>query len=157
MTWADRLFRLASGDRMPEVVEQLRTMHTRSVEQSGRLAAVAAQAPTAGAETDLRRLAAAQDGQSAALSSALAERAGEPAPGQPAPSLNGATRNHWARLVAALEACRDARAQLARTIPSLLDADPTLAGLLDALDRGYHEQSTALRALIARADPQALN
>jgi hypothetical protein len=157
MTWADRLMRLASGDRTPELVERLRDLCRRSVDQTRRLESAAAQAPTASAETDLRSLAAAQNELTSTLETALAERPSQPAPAPPAATLNGATRNHWARLVIALEACREVRAQLARMIPGLLDADPSLAGLLDNLDRGYHAQSVSLRTLIARADPQALD
>ena len=87
----------------------------------------------------------------------MAERP-QPAPAPAAPAtLNGATRNHWARLVVALEACRESRSQLARTVPGLLAADAGLTGLLDTLDSGYHAQSVMLRTLIARADPQALD
>jgi len=158
MTWADRLLRLASVDRTPQVVEHLRDMRQRSAEQARRLETAAAQAPTASAETDLRSLAAAQNELTANLDAALAERPQPaPAPAAPAATLNGATRNHWARLVVALEACRESRSQLARTIPGLLEADPRLGGVLDNLDRGYHVQSLALRTLIARADPQALD
>ena len=67
MTWADRLLRLASGDRTPEVVERLRDMRQRSAVQAQRLEAAAAQAPTASAETDLRSLAAAQNALTANL------------------------------------------------------------------------------------------
>jgi hypothetical protein len=158
MTWADRLLRLATGDRTREVIEYLRDMRRRSVEQTRRLEAAAGQSPTESAETELRSLAAAQNELTNALDTALAERPVQTAPtAPPASTLNGATRNHWARLVAALDACRDNRAHLARTIPNLVDADPSIAGLLDNLDRGYHAQSLALRTLIARADPQALD
>jgi hypothetical protein len=157
MTWADRLFRLASGDRSREIIEQLRAAHARSVAQGNRLAAAAAQAPTAGAENALRGLAAARAAQTAHLAGALAERGAAPGTEVPAPILNGAARNHWARLVAALEACREARGHLARTQPRLVEADASLDGLLQSVDGSWGAESLALRALIARADPQALN
>lgn len=158
MTWADRLLRLAVGDPKHEVVEQLGIMHQREVDQAERLAAGAAQAPTAGAERDLRALAAERGEMAAGLAGALKERGGaiaDAAGTRAAP--NGATQNHWARLVVALEACRNARAQLARTSPHLLELDPSLADPIAALDRSHYVESVALRTLIARADPQALN
>jgi hypothetical protein len=132
-------------------------MHQRCADQTQRLAAAAAQAPTAGAEEELRGLAAAQDELTASLAAALAQRAAAPAVAMPALVLNGAARNHWARLVAALEACRAARAELARTTPRLTEADASLAPVWETVDRRYERESLALRALIARADPQALN
>jgi hypothetical protein len=157
MTWAERLLRLTGGGRTSEIVAQLQAMHQRSSAQEQRLAAAAAQAPTAGAEHELGALAAAREQLTAALAGALAERGGTPDAGGPPPVLNGAARNHWARLVAALEAGRQARAHLALTQPSLVELDPALEGLLQSVDRGSHRESLALRALIARADPQALN
>jgi len=158
MTWADRLLRLAVGDPQREVVEQLGIMHRRAADQAERLAAAAAQAPTAGAESDLRALAAERSEVAAGLARALKERVAVAADVVASRSaLNGATQNHWARLVAALEACREARAQLARTSPHLLELDPSLADLIAALDRSHYAESVVLRTLIARADPQALN
>jgi hypothetical protein len=157
MTWADRLLRLAGGDRTGEVAEHLHGMHRHCTEQAQRLAAAAAQAPTAGAEEALRDLAARQADLATALAAALAQRQAPAAASAPAPVLNGAARNHWARLVAALEACRAARSELARATPRLIEADASLAPLLEIVDRGYERESLALRALIARADPQALN
>lgn len=157
MTWADRLIRFASGDRAGEVVEHLRDMHRRCTEQAHRLGAAAAQAPTAGFERELRSLADAQAERVTVVAEGLAQRGVAPATTVPAPVLNGAARNHWARLVAALEACRAARAELARTTPRLLEADASLASLLARVDGGFQHESLVLRALIARADPLALN
>jgi hypothetical protein len=158
MSWADRLLRLASGDPKREIAEQLAAMHRRSVDQAHRFTADAAQAPTAAAEKELRALAADRGAQMAALARALEERgaAGEPS-AAPGPVPNGAARNHWARLVAALEACRQERGQILRVTPRLLELDPALAGLLDTVLRGLDAELHALRAMIARADPQALN
>ena len=158
MTWADRLLRLAIGDRKGEIAETLAAMHQRSADQARRLGAYAAQAPTAAAEGELHALAADRGAQTAVLAHALEERgAAVEVPAAPAPVLNGAARNHWARLVAALEACREERAEILRATPRLLELDAELGPLLDAVVRGLDAELLALRALIARADPHALN
>lgn len=157
MTWAERLLRLAGGDPKRAIVDHLRTIQQRAVDQAERLSAAAAQAPTAGAEGELRTLTAEASALAADLTRALDGRGPASQPGQPPPALNGATRNHWARLVAALEACRETRAQLLRTTPRLLELDGSLAALLEAWLHRLDTELVALRALIARADPQALD
>lgn len=158
MSWADRLLRLAIGDPKREIAEQLAAMHQHAADQAHRLTAGAAQAPTAAAESELRALAADRGAQTAALAHALEERGAAGAtPVASAPVLNGAARSHWARLVAALEACRQERGQTLRATPRLLELDPALAGLLDAVLHGLDAELLTLRAMIARADPQALN
>jgi hypothetical protein len=158
MRWADRLLRLAIGDPKQEVAERLAAMHQGSADQAHRLTANAAQAPTAAAESELRALAADRGAQTVALAHALTQRAvAADVPAAPAPVLNGAARNHWARLVAALEACRQERAQILRATPRLLELDPALGELLEAVLRGLDAELHTLRAMIARADPQALN
>jgi hypothetical protein len=157
MSWADRLLRLAIGDPKDEVVEQLARMHQRAVDQGRRLEAYAAQAPNAAAETELQALAAERRTQVDGLAAALqVSNAPEPSAGPPIVP-NGAARNHWARLVAALEACRTERAETLRATPRLLELDPTLAPVLESSLRSLDAELLALRALIARADPQALN
>jgi len=59
--------------------------------------------------------------------------------------------------VACLETCRETRAQLLRQTPRLLELDPSLDGLLASLLRRLDAEVLALRSLIARADPQALD
>jgi hypothetical protein len=156
MTWADRLFRLAIGDPHREVAAHLAAIQQRSTAQEQRLAAAAAQAPTAAAESELRALAAREGELSAAVAGALRERAAASAP-QPGPPSNGAARNHWARLVTALEGCQAARAQLLRDTPHLLELDATLADLLRTLLGALDREVVGLRALIARADPHSIN
>jgi hypothetical protein len=156
MTWADRLLRLAVGDPKRQIADQLVAIHRRLVAQAERLAADAAQAPTPGAERELRALAATEDAAATVLGEALHERGSAPTP-VAAPVPNGAARNHWARLVACLETCRETRAQLLRHTPRLIELDPSLDGLLASLLRGLDAEVLALRSLIARADPQALD
>ena len=156
MTWADRLYRLAIGDPRREIAERLSAVQQCSVAQQQRLANAAAQAPTASAETELRALAARQHELGAAVGRALQGRGAVPA-AIPGPPSNGATRNHWARLVTALEGARAARAQLLRDTPRLLELDAGLADLLRQLLAALDIEVVGLRAMIARADPQAID
>src|SRR5215468_10447468 len=131
MTWADRLFRLAVGDPKREIGELLQGVQRRTADQGRRLSAAADQAPTAGAEAELRALATEASMLAAHLAELLARGGPTAAAPEPTSVLNGATRNHWARLVAAMEAGRETRAQLLRATPRLLELDGSLAALLD--------------------------
>lgn len=158
MTWADRLLRLATGDPQREVVEQLALMHRGALAQAQRFAADAAQAPNEASESELHALATERQALAVALDAALQRsglEASLTAPG--APAANGASRNHWARLVAALEACRDERSQVLIALPRILELDASQENLFELVLRGLDAELLSLRALIARADPQALN
>ncbi len=155
MSWADRLRRIAFGDPHGALVAKLRALHQRSADRAARFAAYAAQAPSPNAEDDLRALSADEGKLAVALAEALAERGAAPAVG-PA-SLNGATPNHWARLVAVLDSCREAHDELVRQTPDLIALDASIAPLLDTLSRQLDHEIGALRELVARADPHALN
>jgi hypothetical protein len=155
MSWTDRLIRLATGDPQQMVREALLKLHFGSAERAQRLAADAELSPTAAAETMLRELAAREHERGEALRLALRQRGHEPSP-VPAPAGSGG-HNHWARLVADLEACRLARDQLVRERAALLERDDSLADLLDSVLAGLDAQAAALRTLIARSDPQALD
>ncbi len=156
MSWTDRLRRLTFGDPQSTLIAELQTLHQRSAERAARLAAYAAQAPTAGAERELQQLAAGEATLTTALADALTER-GASAASAPAPLLNGATRNHWGRVVAAMDSCRHAHDQLVRATANLIALDPSVAGLLNAISRNLDSEIAALRELVARADPHALN
>lgn len=156
MTWTERLARLASGDQEAALRRELVRLQHGFVARAQRLSAHADQAPNARAESELSALAAAHSALAEAVGQALRERGAEP-PVPLAPAANDGGRNHWQRLVADLEAARSARAELVSGLPRLLEHDPTLADLLDRLDAGLSALLLRLRALIARADPQALD
>jgi hypothetical protein len=156
MSWTDRLRRFAVGDPHQALVEHLRVLHQRSADRAARFSASAAEAPTPGAEEDLRALAADEGHLTAVLAQALAERGAAPAAAAAA-TRNGATPNHWARLVAALDACREGHDQVARATANLIALDPSVAGLLDTLARQLDAEIAALRDLVARADPHAFD
>jgi hypothetical protein len=155
MSWAERLRQFATGDPDQPVREVLGRLHDESAARAARLTAHAAQAPTAGSEAHLAELAAAEAALRDRLADALRKRDVEPRPVVVEPS-DGA-RNHWARVVVDLEACREARDELARERADLLERDAGLAALIDALQAMLEAQADGLRTLIARADPQALN
>lgn len=157
MSWADRLRRLTVGDPQRQVVEPLVAIHRRSAAQGERLASAAAQAPNAAAERELHALASEEAKLSAAVAQALSERNAVPV-AVPSSASNGVVaRNHWGRLVAILQACQAARAQLLLDTPRLLELDPPLADLLRPLLRALDTEVVDLRAMIARADPQAID
>lgn len=157
MSWADRLRRLTGGTPQHRIAGPLSAFQRRTAAQVERLAAAAAQAPNAAAERELHALAAAERQLTDAAARALSERAAVP-PAVTAAAQNGAVaRNHWGRLVAVLDACQAARDQLLVDLPRLLDADPSLANALHAWAHQLAAEVLALRALIARADPQAID
>jgi len=156
MSWADRLLRFAGRDTNRELVDHLRAIHQSSAVLGERLAACAGQAPNQNAEHDLALLVTAARALTESVAVALQQR-GAPQPSAPGAVLNGAARNHWARLVSALDACREGRGHVLRHTPRLLELDPSLVDVLRQVSGGFDEQLDGLRALIARADPQAIN
>lgn len=156
MRWTERLWRLAGGDPTAELIATLRTVHQGAAERAERLAAYAAQAPTAGAEEELERLSAAEAALAGSLAAALSDRGATPITAATA-QRNGAAPSHWARLVIALEESRRAHHDVARVTAGVLAAEPALADLMAALTRQLDLEMAALRELIARADPHALN
>jgi hypothetical protein len=79
-----------------------------------------------------------------------------------APSPQGATAgpsslNHWARLVHDLELHRSSTRRLRELCVHFADVDQEISVLFDALSREDYRSCEHLRALIARADPQALD
>jgi hypothetical protein len=103
----------------------------------------------------LKQLAAAEEEQRERLRQAL-EAAGVPVPPAAEPLPHGAL-NHWARLVQDLEAHRGAVQRFRELAIRFAESFPQTAGLFDALCREEAAHCEDLRALIARADPQALD
>lgn len=77
------------------------------------------------------------------------------------PSLQTADRstslNHWARLVQDLELHRGSTRHLRELCVHLADADEEVSRFFDDLSQEDYHSCECLRAMIARADPQALN
>lgn len=155
MTWAERLIRLASGDRQRPLQAALLELYRDSDSRAQRLATHAALAPAPTAESQLRALAAKEAAERDGLQRTLRQLGVEPP--APAAVANDGGHNHWARLVADLEACRTARDRLYRERARLIALAPQITELLDAHLVALDGQAAQLRELIARADPQALN
>jgi hypothetical protein len=104
----------------------------------------------------LKQLAAAEEDQRDRLRQAI-EAAGTPVPPvAPEPLPRGAL-NHWARLVEDLEDHRSAVQCFRELAIRFAESFPKTAGLFDRLCREEAAHCEDLRALIARADPQALD
>ena len=155
MGWSDRLSRWATGDLARRTSQPLLAAAARATAQTTRLAAAAAAAPNSGAQTALQALEAGASRRAAALAAAAQARGETEASAAPRAEPPESARNHWARLVAALEADRAERAQLQRELPALLEHDATLAEPLNSALHGLDAELLELRTLIARADPQA--
>ncbi len=157
MGWTDRLSGWATGDSARRTPRPLLAAAARASVQQARLAAAAAAAPTSGAQTALQALASGAGRRAAALTAAARERGGTDASAAPRAEPPESARNHWARLVAALEADRAERAELQWELPGLLEHDATLAESLEKALHSLDAELLELRTLIARADPQAID
>ncbi len=146
---------LAEGD-VRLATTALRECYVDCVRRSQLLSRHAEMAPQAYSMEGLRRLAAAEASQAERLRAAL-QAAGVAIPPPPPDTLPSGALNHWARLVQDLEAHRLAFRRLRELAVRLAASFPSTAELLDQLCREEHEHCEALRALIARADPQALD
>ena len=157
MTRGRRILQFTIGSSDDDAISSdLLGLYVGFRERSRQLEALAEQAPHDSAERELRRLAAAEVALAGRLEVALSEQGASAPPLAPTPAAAEET-NHWARLVAALEAHREARAQLLDAATSIPDQAPELIPLLDDLSRGVDSLLSGLRTLIARADPQALD
>jgi hypothetical protein len=157
MGWSDRLSRWATGDLARRTWQPLLAAAAGATAQQARLAAAAAAAPTSGAHVALQALVSGAGQRAAALAAAARERGGTEAAAAPRAEPPESARNHWARLVAALEADRAERAELQWELPALLEHDATLAEPLEKALQSLDAELLELRTLIARADPQAID
>jgi hypothetical protein len=104
----------------------------------------------------LERLAEAEAEQCARLRDAIEIAGAPPPPVTAEPSPRGAL-NHWGRLVQDLEAHRRSVLQYREFALRLTAHLPQTAALFESLCRAEAMHCEELRALIARADPQALD
>ena len=134
-------------------MDALSRAYLETVARADALERHAQAAPQEASAKALSRLAEAAGQQVEALATAL-RAANAPLPAQPATS-GLAAGSHWGRLVADLEAHRDA-AQRYREVSTAMAMDtPASAAIIEGLLRHCEEQCRELRTLIARADPQA--
>jgi hypothetical protein len=159
MRLAHTLSRLLTGSLAGEVHEAreaLQEAYVACVQRACQLRRHADLAPQEAGAEGLSDLAAAEEAQANRLREAIAT-AGLVVPEVPSPSWTGAGLSHWARLVQDLEAHRAAEARLQELARRFADATPELAGLFDGLAREERAHCESLRALAARADPQAID
>jgi hypothetical protein len=155
----DKLSRLViggSGVATEEVAPALARSYLDCARRTAQLLRHAEMAPQQQSAETLKQLAAAEEEQRDRLRRAL-EATGAPVPAAtPDPVPRGAL-NHWARVVQDLEAHRGAVQCYRELAIRFADSFPKTAELFDGLCREEAAHCEVLRALIARADPQALD
>jgi hypothetical protein len=155
----DRLSRFViggSGAPTQEVAAALGESYLACDQRAAQLLRHAGMAPQRQGAEALKQLAAAEEEQRGRLRQAL-DAAGTPIP-SPAPEpLPRGALNHWARLVQDLEAHRAAVQRFRELAIRFGESLPKTAGLFEVLCREEVTHCEDLRALIARADPQALD
>ena len=155
----DKLSRLIAGGEATAryaAVEALAQCYLECTQRARRLARHAELAPHAFSAEALTELAAAEEAQAGRLRDALRAAEAE-VPNVPDPPPLPGALNLWGRLVQDLEAHRLSARRLRELAVHFAESLPTTAALFDEL---CHEESVhceRLRALIARADPQALD
>jgi rubrerythrin len=147
---------IIGGTSAEEAVQALMQCYCDCATRASRLARHAEMAPHPGAAERLAELAATDERHAKRLADAIVA-AGRNLPTVPQTLPARGTMNYWGRLVWDLEAHRLAVKQLRDLVNRLAEELPDSAALFDELRRGEMAHCQALRALIARADPQALN
>lgn len=153
MRWTERLLGLATNaaGTPPEQLARLPASLARAVDSLARCADLA---PNAASEAELRQLTERAEALRGRVGEALAGFSlGISGEGSQVDVPPG--RNHWGRLVAALEQHREIRSQLLEAAISLSDTNAELSAELDRLAREEGALIEQLRNLIARCDPQA--
>ncbi len=135
---------------------ELRRLYIGFIERAERLQTSAQQAPSESTDSDLRRLAS-DHRRAAELIRAALEARDSSAPRYTAKEQPALGHNHWARIVADLEAFHHGRDDIQAMADTTLERHPELTDLFEALSRTMDDHITRLRGEIARADPLALN
>lgn len=150
---------MATGDSALATYEretELAALYTGFLARARRFAVHADLAPTPAAGELLHRLAKEDAACAGQLKDVLSEvgiwvQAGPAA----LPAPHGLS--HWERVVNDLEAHREARKQILELAVHFAETEPALAAVLNRLVHDEDSHLGHLRALIARADPQAFN
>ncbi len=155
----ERISRLVIGGAAAaahDATAALQQSYVDCVSRARQLARHAEMAPQAYGTEGLRELTAAEEQQADRLRTAL-RAAQAPIPSVAAEPLSGHALNHWGRLVQDLELHRASMRRLRELAVHFAEALPATAELFDELCREETAHCERLRALIARADPQALD
>jgi ribonuclease D len=151
-----KLSRLVTGNTpAEEAVAALVDCHQSAIVHARQLARHAELAPHNHAANRLGELADEDQRQASRLAEAL-RAAGQNVPNVPDTPSAGAP-NYWARLVQDLESHRRAVRRLRELTTHFAERNPSVSALFEELGRDEMAHCDALRELIARADPQALN
>jgi hypothetical protein len=154
----DMVSRLVAGKEAGaarDAVEALTRSHSCCVLRAQQLRRHADLAPQEYSANGLQELASLEEGQAQRLKEAL-QAAGATVPTTP-PTVPREALSHWARLVQDLEDHRTSTQALRQLFIKFAESLPQTAQLFEELCREEQLHCERLRALIARADPQALN
>ena len=154
MGFMDRVSRVMAGSAVqPAAAGPLSRAYIECKRRAEQLLRHADMAPQAYSIEGLRALAEAEEAQAGRLREALHAH-GASIPAVTPPVVSGAA-SHWGRLVQDLEAHRRSVQELRETAMHLAEDLPDLSRLFDQLCSEDMVHCERLRALIARADPQA--
>ncbi len=159
MGMLDHLSRVVIGGTASvtrEAIVSLRDAYVECSRRAAQLARHAEMAPQGYSIEGLKQLAAEEKAQGERLRQAL-EAAAAPIPAVAADGPHHGALNHWARLVQDLEMHRAATQQYRELAMRFAESLPKTAGLFEILCREDAAHCEHLRALIARADPQAID
>ncbi len=155
----DKLSRLVIGGTAStarEAATSLQDAYVACAQRQAQLARHAEMAPQAYSIDGLKQLATEEMAQLERLRQAL-EAAGASIPAVTAVVTHRGAPNHWARLVQDLEMHRAAAQRFRELGMRFAESLPQTASLFDMLCREEVAHCEDLRALIARADPQAID
>lgn len=151
-----RLVTTGAAAAQRDAIDVLGQCYVDCVQLARQLARHAEIAPQGYSRDGLNDLAGAEEQQARRLGDAL-RAAGMAPPAVPNAELPAGALNHWRRLVQDLEAHRASARRLRELATHFAETLPATAELFDALCREEAIHCERLRALIARADPQALD
>jgi len=158
MSWLDRVSRLmgsASAAASHDAIEALKSCYCACVQRARHLRQHAEAAPQEYSANGLRELAVLEEAQVQRLKDALQAVGTSVHPFQPPGEVGGL--NHWARLVQDLEDHQRSTREFRQLAMKFAESLPETATLFADLCREEQRHCERLRALIARADPQALD
>jgi hypothetical protein len=140
--------------RREDLVRDLATDYTAEVALAQQLRDHAKQAPYPSAAERLNELAAGDEEQAKRLAAAIQGFGGTVPEGTPAPRGG---RSHWARI---MDDLRDKQSAGARYLEQAIEWEnefPDIGEFLRTLGREEHRHRVALRDLVAKSDPQAID
>lgn len=155
MSLLSQLGKLVGAGREQQAAEAMREALQAARTRSKTFSRHAELAPQEGSSVSLRELASLSEAQADHIKEAL-QAANSAMPPEPRASGRPSDPNsHWARLVVDLESLRDEVVRYQELATHFSSDLPASAGFFEAQRSACERQCRILRALIARADPQA--